>query len=199
MLAILGSRRALAAAMLARRHASSLSWATLDPDAMSGASPGKCENLVGGEWKSVAQEKMIIDPLNGEAFLAVPDTQLSEIGPFVERMRTCPRTGLHNPLKNPERYPMLGEVSCKAARALSDPEVARYFMRLIQRVAPKHETQAMGEVTTCRKWLEGYSGDQVRNLARSFALPGDHTGQLTNGYRWPFGGVSVITPFNFPL
>ena len=57
----------------------------------------------------------------------------------------------------------------------------------------------MGEVTTCRKWLEGYSGDQVRNLARSFALPGDHTGQLTNGYRWPFGGVSVITPFNFPL
>ena len=29
--------------------------------------------------------------------------------------------------------------------------------------------------------------------------PGDHTGQLTTGYRWPYGPVAVIAPFNFPL
>jgi len=40
---------------------------------------------------------------------------------------------------------------------------------------------------------------QVRYLARSFAIPGDHAGQSSTGVRMPFGGVGVITPFNFPL
>jgi 1-pyrroline-5-carboxylate dehydrogenase len=40
---------------------------------------------------------------------------------------------------------------------------------------------------------------QVRFLARSFGVPGDHAGQVSNGYRWPFGPVGLITPFNFPL
>ena len=43
------------------------------------------------------------------------------------------------------------------------------------------------------------AGDGVRQLARSFALPGDHYGQESRGYRWPYGSVAVITPFNFPL
>eukprot|EP00494_Astrolonche_serrata_P032659 UN32928 len=43
------------------------------------------------------------------------------------------------------------------------------------------------------------SGDTVRNLARSFSLPGDRQGQCSTGYRWPFGGVGVIAPFNFPI
>ena len=37
----------------------------------------------------------------------------------------------------------------------------------------------MGEVTTVRKWLESYSGDQVRNLAQGTSLPGDRLGQVT--------------------
>ena len=28
---------------------------------------------------------------------------------------------------------------------------------------------------------------------------GDHSGQETKSYRWPYGGTAVITPFNFPL
>ena len=39
----------------------------------------------------------------------------------------------------------------------------------------------------------------MRFLARSFGVPGDHTGQASHGYRWPFGPVALITPFNFPL
>ncbi|ONK54737.1 uncharacterized protein A4U43_UnF12100 [Asparagus officinalis] len=39
----------------------------------------------------------------------------------------------------------------------------------------------------------------VRFLARSFAVPGNHLGQQSNGYRWPYGPVAIITPFNFPL
>lgn len=40
---------------------------------------------------------------------------------------------------------------------------------------------------------------QVRFLARGFAVPGDRFGQESSGYRWPFGAVALITPFNFPL
>eukprot|EP00952_Eustigmatos_sp_NYUAD-ZCMA_P005217 22851-Eustigmatos_ZCMA.PRE.1 len=40
---------------------------------------------------------------------------------------------------------------------------------------------------------------QVRFLARSFAVSGDHAGQTSHGYRWPYGAVAVISPFNFPM
>lgn len=39
----------------------------------------------------------------------------------------------------------------------------------------------------------------MRFLARGFSVPGDHLGQQSSGYRWPYGAVAVITPFNFPL
>lgn len=32
-----------------------------------------------------------------------------------------------------------------------------------------------------------------------FSSTGDHIGQLSNGFRFPYGAVSVISPFNFPL
>lgn len=39
----------------------------------------------------------------------------------------------------------------------------------------------------------------MRFLAGATTNPGDHTGQSCTGYRWPFGGVGIITPFNFPI
>ncbi|KAK9278889.1 hypothetical protein L1049_028470 [Liquidambar formosana] len=71
--------------------------------------------------------------------------------------------------------------------------------RLIQRVAPKSYQQAFGEVYVTQKFLENFSGDQVRFLARSFAVPGNHLGQQSHGFRWPYGPVAIVTPFNFPL
>lgn len=91
------------------------------------------------------------------------------------------RYGLHNPLHNPDRYVKYGEIAAKAAAALADPEMSSYFASMIQRVAPKHIDQCHGEVETTRKWLATYSGDGVRNLARSFAVPGDRFGQESRG------------------
>jgi len=31
------------------------------------------------------------------------------------------------------------------------------------------------------------------------AAVGDHYGQFSQGYRWPYGPVGLVTPFNFPL
>jgi 1-pyrroline-5-carboxylate dehydrogenase len=70
--------------------------------------------------------------------------------------------------------------------------VETFFTRLIQRVSPKSYAQALGEVTVTQKFLENFSGDQVRFLARSFAVPGNHAGQQSTGLRWPYG--PVVTP-----
>ena len=175
------------------------SWATVDPWAMSGASPQQGMNLVDGEWSAAAATKPVPDPLNGEAMLFVPDTQSSELAPFVASMKAVPKSGLHNPINNPGAYFEMGEVNGRASVELRKPEVHNFFAELLQRVVPKHDVQAMGEVTVVRKWLDGYAGDGVRRLANSAALPGDHAGQETRSYRWPYGPTSVITPFNFPL
>ncbi|KAM0054476.1 putative L-glutamate gamma-semialdehyde dehydrogenase [Helianthus debilis subsp. tardiflorus] len=78
-------------------------------------------------------------------------------------------------------------------------EVSDFFAKLIQRVSPKSFQYALGVVYVTRKFLENFSGDQVRFLARSFGVPGNHLGQQSHGFRWPYGLVALITPFNFPL
>lgn len=79
------------------------------------------------------------------------------------------------------------------------PEVFQFFCRLVQRTAPKSDEQAYGEMAVVRTFFENFSGDQVRFLARGFSVPGDRVGQQSQGYRWPYGAVSIISPFNFPL
>ena len=150
-------------ARVGRRHMSSIpSWATADPATMSAATPAIGKNLCGGEWTEARPQHAAVDPMNGEAFVLVPDTQADEIGPFVQRLRECPRSGLHNPLKNVERYNMLGDVMAKGSRELAKPEVNAYFAELIRRVVPKSKTQCVGEPTITRKWMENYCCDQAR-------------------------------------
>ncbi|CAM9514361.1 unnamed protein product [Discosporangium mesarthrocarpum] len=102
-------------------------------------------------------------------------------------------------MKCPERYLVYGSVTSKASALMRDPQVEDFFTRLIQRVAPKSYAQAQAEVVVTRRFLENFSGDNVRFLARSFSVPGDHLGQASEGYRWPYGPVAVVSPFNFPL
>lgn len=143
------------------RDSHSLAFRTLDAEEVSGSQSTEVLNLVQGEWKGASRWTDIVDPLNGQKFIAVPDPSANEIKPFVESLHSCPKSGLHNPLKNPERYVMYGDISARAAAALKQPE--------------------------------------VRFLARSFAVPGNHHGQQSSGFRWPYGPVAIITPFNFPL
>ena len=58
---------------------------------------------VGGQWTTTAKTRSLPDPLNGSRFMEVPDTQIQEAGPFIESLKAVPKTGLHNPWKNPER------------------------------------------------------------------------------------------------
>ncbi|XP_058194989.1 delta-1-pyrroline-5-carboxylate dehydrogenase 12A1, mitochondrial-like isoform X1 [Rhododendron vialii] len=181
------------------RSINSLSFATVNAEEVSGSQPAEVHNLVQGKWTGSSNLNTIPDPLNGESFIKVTEMDETCIRPFVESLTKCPKHGLHNPFKSPERYLMLGDVSMKAAQMLSLPKVSEFFSRLIQRVSPKSYQQAFGEVYVTRKFLENFCGDQVRFLARSFAVPGNHLGQQSHGFRWPYGPVAIITPFNFPL
>ena len=179
--------------------ASVASFATVDPfKGMNASSPGQAQNLVAGEWQWDPDQNLeIVDPVNGQLMLYMPDTQ--DLEPFVAGLKSCSKSGLHNPIRNPERYVELGKVCARAAAMLAEDEVADYFARLIQRVMPKSWAQCMGEVTVTRVFLENFAGDGVRFLARGFSNPGDRPGQESRGYRWPFGPVIVVAPFNFPL
>ncbi|CAL5441464.1 unnamed protein product [Camellia sinensis] len=181
------------------RFVHSLPFATVNVEEISGSKPAEVQNLVQGKWTGSSKWNTILDPLNGASFIKVAEVEETGIQPFVESLSKCPKHGLHNPFKAPERYLMLGDVSVKAAHMLSLPKVSDFFCRLIQRVAPKSYQQAYGEVYVTQKFLENFGGDQVRFLARSFAVPGNHLGQQSHGFRWPYGPTAIITPFNFPL
>lgn len=83
---------------------------------------------------------IILDPLNGDPFIRVPN-QLTEeeLTEFQISVNKCPKSGLHNPLKNPERYLLYGDVCHRSAFLLGLPEIEDYFTKLIQRVTPKHD------------------------------------------------------------
>nr|TKS16104.1 putative aldehyde dehydrogenase [Populus alba] len=187
------------ASLLASVSVHSIPFATVDAEGISGSQPAKVHNLVQGKWTGSSTWNTIVDPLNGEPFIKIAEIDETGTQPFVESLSKCPKHGLHNPFKSPERYLLYGDITAKAARMLSVPKVSDFFTRLIQRVAPKSYQQALGEVQVTQKFLENFSGDQVRFLARSFAVPGNHLGQQSHGFRWPYGPVAIITPFNFPL
>ena len=125
--------------------------------------------------------------------------QISEAAPFVSSLASVPKSGLHNPLKRPERYQLYGEVTAKAAEEMRKPEVERFFSRLVQRTSPKSDAQARAEVVVTRRFLENFGGDQPRFTASASVVAGDHAGQSSAAHRWPYGGVGLVTPFNFPL
>jgi hypothetical protein len=112
----------------------------------------------------------------------------ASLAPYIASLASCPKTGLHNPLRSPERYVALGRVCERAAAALKTPEIAKYFSRLVQRTSPKSDAQAAGEVAVVAAFLANFAGDNVRFLARSFGVPGDHDGQTSRGYRFPCVG-----------
>lgn len=126
----------------------------------------------------------VVDPWNGEVFIQVADTKENELQPFIDSLNSCTKSGLHNPLKNPQRYRTYGTISAKAAYLLKQPEINEFFIKLIQRVVPKSYIQAKGEVDVTQQFLENFGGDQVRFLARSFGTVGDHEGQMATGHRY---------------
>lgn len=127
----------------------------------------------------------------------MPDKAL--LDSYVISQRNVPIHGVHNPIRNVNRYMQLGEIFLKIASEMRKPEVESFFVKLMQRVMPKSTAQVTGEWVVTRRFFENFTGDNPRFFQRSFNVAGDYDGQTSTGYRWPFGNVAVICPFNFPL
>jgi len=162
--------------------------------------PIKLQNFINGNWEQASKYELVPNPLNGaEMFHSPCESSPGAIDKVLASMARCTKSGLHNPLKNPQLYRMWGEVFQKAANLLGEPEIEQYFCKLIAAVMPKHSDQILGEVRMVRKYLENFTGDNPRFALRGFIVPGDSDGQETVGYRFPYGPVAVIAPFNFPF
>ena len=87
-----------------------------------------------GKWHTPKEYIQVVDPLNGEKFINCPDTKSdADLKLFSDSLKSVPRSGLHNPLKNPERYMMYGDISFKLAEAMRKKEVEDFFVDLMQR------------------------------------------------------------------
>jgi 1-pyrroline-5-carboxylate dehydrogenase len=157
------------------------------------------KNYVQGSWTATRRTLSIPNPLTGRPLYQVCDTSFEELTPYINEMRGVPHYGLHNPFHQKERYLLYGQISKRLGRRLEDRVVFETVAQLIKECAPKSDDQIEGEVGVTRKFLENFSGDQVRFLARSFGVPGDHQGQASQGFRFPYGPVAIVAPFNFPL
>lgn len=161
-------------------------------------------NIIDGQYVNTAKMTTIINPLDGTPMFTQPDTQVSEIKPFLDSLAKCPKSGRHNPgdfidNKGVSRYKILGEVFRKVEDALKEPKIANHFAQLIKKQMPKSDVQCMGEVTVTADGYGDFSIDNVRFLSKGTTSPGDRIGQQPTERRMPFGPVVIIAPFNFPL
>jgi 1-pyrroline-5-carboxylate dehydrogenase len=187
-------------ATLIRNYRTVSSFATFDPFTVNKSKKAKVQNLVGGKWKDAAASINIIDPLNGEEIFQVPNTNTeAELKEFRDSLLKCPIYGAHNPFLNVSRLDLYADVCFKAAVAMREPEIEEFFIKAIQRVCPKSYIQAKGEVVVTRQLFETMGGHGTRFLNRGILTTGTSDGQQAQTYRWPYGPVMHIAPFNFPL
>ena len=72
-----------------------LEFTTVDPiNGMNSKNPGKAQNLLSGEWLDTSKYfDNIPDPVSGEYFLDIPDTE--DLSGFIQNLDICPKSGLH--------------------------------------------------------------------------------------------------------
>jgi 1-pyrroline-5-carboxylate dehydrogenase len=177
------------------RKLSTPSFATCDPDKLSGSNPHTVKDFYNGIWDHTDNKMLILvpDPWNkDDKFIKV--SNLNNIP-----LSRAHDYGLHNPLRNPHRYQMFGEIFNKIGNELDKPDILDYFSKLIQRVSPKSYKQAESEVIVTKKFFKNFSQDNPQFLCKGVFTPGDHQGQHSIDYKFPYGNVCIITPFNFPF
>merc|ERR1719263_546763 len=102
-----GGLRPLATARaLSRRWTAQLSSCAVSP--WQGVDPhsphiGETQNLLGGRWIDGTATNVVPDAMTGLPMMDVSEVTGDFLQPYVQSLLSCPKTGLHNPLKLPER------------------------------------------------------------------------------------------------
>lgn len=158
------------------------------------------KNFVGGRWEESAKHEEIPDPLSGKTMCLTPvNSEVGEAKRVISELAKCPKSGLHNPFKDPGAYRRWGDVMTRATMQLHRKEVESFFLALTQRVMPKSESECFKEFVVTRQFVENFGGDNPRFALRGFGVAGDRNGGISQGWRYPFGPCMMISPFNFPI
>lgn len=120
----------------------------------------KLSNFI-GEWRSTQKYEEYLDPLHGHKYLEAPLTERHEMDDIIKAMKSTPVHGLHNPFKNVNRYLLYGDICRKATEGLNNKEIFDHFVKLIQRVFPKSDFQAVKEMEVTRDFFANFCGDNV--------------------------------------
>jgi len=109
---------------LVRNFSTLPKWATVDPFTLSGSKPHTVHSILDGKLIKYNKTIPIVHPLNGEQFLnvSVPDKD-SDLNAFIESQKNVPKYGLHNPIKNVQRYVQYGDIFMRIASEMRKPEV----------------------------------------------------------------------------
>ena len=123
--------------------------------------PYTVSNLVNGNWVKAKSTITIPHPMDCDAhpIFAIPDTTSEELGPFIESLKSVPKSGVHNPLKNPNRYVEYGEISRKVSVSLDSQHLLHFIaLKAKNRLAWKHRaknglTNALRRLIICLSTL----------------------------------------------
>jgi len=80
-------------------------WATYDPKSLGETeSIYNVKNIVDGQWvnsNDYSKEMIIPNPMDKNKYpiFTIPDTQCTELQPFIDSMNKITKSGVHNPLK----------------------------------------------------------------------------------------------------
>lgn len=168
------------------------------------ASKGKPErqprlsNFIDGKWQSEETFETIISPMDGRPLFEVP--LLTDSKRLLSQIKRCPKSGLFNPLKRPEMYKKWGEVCRRISAELDDKDVQEALREMLYQSLPKSYNEIVGaEISSIKQTMDNWTGDSPRFASKGFTVSGDRAGQQTTGYRFPYGPVLIISPFNLPL
>jgi len=80
-------------------------------------------NFINGEWQLTKRQFELVDPIYGDIFMKLPDTQIEELDEIKVSMSKVPKSGLHNPFRNVNRYKLYGEIMAEVSRILRDESI----------------------------------------------------------------------------
>nr|WP_238537063.1 NAD-dependent succinate-semialdehyde dehydrogenase [Caulobacter sp. AP07] len=161
------------------------------PQALSLSRPDllRAQALVGGEWRSAAEQFLVLDPADGSTIAAVADCDAAMALAAVEAASAA--------------FVAWRETTAAARAAI----LRRWFdlvranaedlARLVSREQGKPLAEARGEVAYGAGYLEWFAEEARR--AYGDLIPSPVRGRELKVVKEPVGVTAVITPWNFPV
>lgn len=98
--------------------------------------PITLNHFINEKWVSASEFQksnfFVPCPLTSEPMVEHPE-EVNQIffDEIKESMKKCPKSGMHNPFKNPGRYRGWGEILTRVVEELNDPDVHKHMANII--------------------------------------------------------------------